>query len=148
MTPFDIFTALKATPYNQKYFDYMEMSQKPNPLVNVVPLEGSDFFGTKVCNILIINSQLFNWDSDSVDAAFNRLKATYDFFAKYETHFIVDKDATDISDPSTLKLVTDNFNNFVATYPVADYGITYWGPMANSDIEPKVESILAAFYGS
>jgi hypothetical protein len=144
-----IYDYFKGTVYPSKYLDKFTLSKNPvNPLLNVVPLEGGDFFAPKVCNVVCLTGPYVSWDWTSVAAAIARLAVVYDQFAKYESHFIIDADSDDIlhASPTDLTEMDNNFIDLMATYSAGSYGIFYWGRLNSTALQEKINEILVNFY--
>jgi hypothetical protein len=126
-----------------KYIDGFTLSVDPvNPLLNVVPLV-NDFFATKVCNIVCLNGPLVDWDWDSVATTVTILKATYDKFQRYETHFLIDGDADKAPSESQLSEMDSNFATLVAD--LGEYGIFYYGKLNATALSTTINEILDSF---
>lgn len=141
-------TIQQDSKYNEKYIDRFVIGKdKVNPLQNVVPIKCDDFFGTKVCNIICITGPYTDWDDDKLTETLDRLRAIYSIFAKYETHFIFDKEADEYA-----KLSSTTKNKMKSDYQQlandgSAYGLYYWGELSSASLYQKVTELINTFFG-
>jgi hypothetical protein len=147
----DYLQQVKTGTYKKEYLDTYALTGGGNPLVNVVPLEPAnsdkdDFFGPKVCNILVINGPYGDFDS-STNAAKARLIATYDKFAKYETHVFVDKGAAKIRCMNPTDQMNLDAKLAALCGELTNYGFTWHGSLESGNLISAVQQVLKDFYG-
>lgn len=143
----DYVNFLKTGLYKDKYVDIYPLANGvSNPLANIVPLIDDDFFGTKVCNIIVLTGAYIDWDSSSVDQCINRLQTTYDKFVKYETHYIIDGAAPKITCLSDAKKndMKDRLIELAATLDA--YGVSYDGEASDGALISLIDDIFKTFY--
>jgi transposase InsO family protein len=148
----DIYEYLKANNYKKQYLDKFTLDTDPiNPLLNVVPTtDQPDFFGTKVCNILVFNKPFVGWDFTSVSAVMAWFTGVYDQFARYKTCIFIDNQASAIQSASSsvLDAMESDINTFLGDYAGSSYGFSYEGKLDQSALQARIIEILDEFYAN
>lgn len=128
----DVFDALRLA--NQKsYIDMYDFST--NPLEIVIPF-GGDFFGTAVCNMVSVSKSC---TTTGLDEQIDALKAAFDTFLLYESHFWIDTDLF-IDDTTTTEAVLSRIGS-----ELIDFGCIYHGKLPSAAIGNLISSIYTDF---
>ncbi len=142
------FDGMKADDrYKKRYMDRFELDVNAEDiLANVVPNDVPDFFPGKACNIICLTGIYVDWDST---ASVARLKATYNDFAKYELHIMIDGDAENITNSSSSQIndMIEQIEDLIADNELGNYGVVFHGKLSTSELNDKLRLIADAFYG-
>lgn len=121
-----------------------------DPLARLVPCftDNRQFFGSKVCNIIIFTKLYMNnssnWD-DQVESTKTQLRNTFAKFAKYESHFWIDSSADEIltansSDINSMDILLTNLAN-----ELSSYGVFYHGQLSEDQLKSSIDNVINSF---
>lgn len=149
----DIVVALKED-YDKKYIHQLAMSADTvDPLADIVPcfVDKREFFGTYVCNIVVFDKVYFNddfeWDTQ-VEATKLLLQELFLEFARYEAHFYIDLEASEIDSASEedIENMETRLNDLAEA--LEDYNVTYHGKLDASELDANIRTVLENFYSN
>lgn len=135
--------------YIREYFSLHTLDTATiNPLSNITPLFGVDFFGPYVLNFVGLTGPYLNDDREFDEEAFecrDIIIDTFIKFARYEAHIFIDLDAVPVGTlPADIDDTETKLVDLVGG--LGDYGVTYHGQLDGSAVQTLITDTTLAFY--